>query len=382
MSAFVTGLALASCGFVLAQPKCEPPAGLKPALAVDPSAGLRNALGGVYAEQGLTECAIEAFRNAIELDAMYWEPRLNLGLALAKLGQLREAAEHLEAAVRLNPSSLEAHLAWAFVLLEGGDPAAAEDPIQAALRLQPQSAQALFGMARVRMQQERFSAALSYLEQARETDPNSLDIPMMMGAAYARDGRYEEAIAVLAALVESHPDSASAHFNLATAYARTGNFPAAARHYGRVLELDPDNDVARMSGAKALAHYYKHEEVLQLVERYGARRPPEVDEFELHHLCGVALRGVGRYTDAEQDLVRVAALRPNHADTRYNLGFVLVRQQKHDLARVHLEKAKELDLASADTRFQLGRVLRALREETEAACVPGPETEGVDRQRS
>ena len=76
---------------------------------MDPSEGLRNAIGGVYSGQSLTECAIEASRNAVELDATYREPRFDPGLALAKLGELREAAEHREAAVRLNPSSVEAH---------------------------------------------------------------------------------------------------------------------------------------------------------------------------------------------------------------------------------------------------------------------------------
>ena len=210
-----------------------------------------------------------------------------------------------------------------FSLLEIEDGTAAEEPIDKALRMRPDSPQALYGMARVRMQQRRTSAALGHLERAREVDPRSAEIPMMMGAALAAEGRFDEAIEVMSDVVEAHPDLPSAHFNLATAYARTENFPAAADHYRKVLESDPDNDTARMSAAKALANFYKHDEVLDLVDRYIARRPASVDEFELRHLRGVALRGIGEYAEAEVSLLRAAELRPEHSDTRYNLGFVL-----------------------------------------------------------
>ena len=47
---------------------------------------------------------------------------------------------------------------------------------------------------------------------------------------------------------------------------------------------------------------------------------------------------------------------------RYNLGFVLMRRGDPERARLHLEKAKELNPDNADIRFQLGNVLRRLRE--------------------
>ena len=354
-------LSLAWSGYAFAQSNCDPPDELKQALAADPSAGAYNALGGVFAQQNRMDCAIPAFLKSIALDAEYWEPRFNLGLALAKGQEPRKAAEQLEAAVRLKPASFQAKLAWGFVLLELSDPAA-EKPIQDALALQPESPQALFGMARVRMHQRRYSSAVTYLNKVSEASPNNIDIELMLGAAYAQDGKLEDAIRVLAKLVENNPTAAPAHFNLATAYAQAENFPAAAEHYQKVLELDPSNNAARMSAAKALANFSKHEELLELVARFSAKRPASVDEFELHHLRGVALRGLGRYGEAETDFARAAELRPNHSDTRYNLGFVLSRQKKYEQAKIHLEKAKELDPASADIRFQLGRVLQGLQE--------------------
>ena len=364
--ALVIGLLITSSALLVAQPRCEPPALLKSALASDPSAGVYNALGSTFAEKGLTECASEAFEKSIEIDAEYWEPRFNLGLLLAKTGRPNEAAKQLEVATRQNPASFEANLAWGFVLLELGDATAAESPIGEALGQRPESAQALFGMARVRMLQRRNSAALGLLEQAREVDSSSTEIPMMMGAAYAEEGRYEDAIAIMTEVVEAHPNLPSGHFNLATVYARTENFPAAAEHYRKTLEFDPNNHAARMSAAKALANFHKHQEVLDLVSGYTNQLPKTVDEFEVRHLLGVALRGVGRYEEAGRHLLRAAELRPDHSDTRYNLGFVLARQKEYSEARVHLEVAKELDPESADIRFQLGRVLRAQQAEAEA----------------
>ena len=77
-----------------------------------------------------------------------------------------------------------------------------------------------------------------------------------------------------------------------------------------VLDVDSGNHAARMSAAKALANFHKHAEVLALIERYSTGRPREVDEFELHHLRGVALRGLGRYEEAEGELLAASRLRP------------------------------------------------------------------------
>ena len=317
----VVGLVLLFAAPVFAQTDCEPPASLQAALAT-PSTGIYNALGGYFAERGRMDCAIPAFEKAIEMDADNWEPRFNLGLALAKAAKPRPAAEQLRAAVRLKPDSLPAKLALGYVLLESGDWTAAEKPIEDALAMQPQSPQALYGIAQVRMQQRRYASAVTYLKRALEANPDSMEVQLALGAAYANQGQTEQSIALLTELVKKHPRSSAAQFNLATAYARVENYPAAARHYQAVLDVDSGNHAARMSAAKALANFHKHAEVLALIERYSAGRPAQVDEFELHHLRGVALRGLGRYDESEVELLEAARLRPNHSDTLYHLGFV------------------------------------------------------------
>src|SRR5439155_8026389 len=51
-------------------------------LSTRPSAEGYNALGALYAQRKLTDCAIAAFDKALLLDRGSWDARYNLGLAL------------------------------------------------------------------------------------------------------------------------------------------------------------------------------------------------------------------------------------------------------------------------------------------------------------
>jgi len=349
-----------------AQQRCEGPPEIERAIEQAPSAGAYNAKGGFLAQQGDLPCALRSFRKALELDPNHWEANFNLALAYLRMGRPQEALPRLQKVGEVRPEFLPGRLALASVLAESGDLEAAAREFQGALDSHPTSTQALHGLAKIRMTQRRYSAAISYLERALEADPANPEYQLMLGVCHSENGETEKAIAVLGKLVEARPDDFGARFNLATVFAKAERYPEAAKHYQEALRINPSSDVARLSAAKALVNIHEYERALELVERWSESWPPSVDEFELRHVRGTALRGLGEYAKAEAELRRAVALRPDHADSHYNLGFALARLKKLEAAREHLERAKELDPESADIRFQLGRVLQALQDRAAA----------------
>ena len=62
-------------------------------------------LGFAQSHQGKTTEAIAAYKKATQLDPKWFEAQQNLGLALAKSGDLTAAAAALKIAVTLKPTS-------------------------------------------------------------------------------------------------------------------------------------------------------------------------------------------------------------------------------------------------------------------------------------
>src|SRR5688572_3723130 len=74
-----------------------------------------------------------------------------------------------------------------------------------------------------------------------------------------------------------------------------------------------------------------------------------------HHIYGLSLAAVGRFSEAEDHLKRAIALKPSQASFHYDLGFVLFQQKKYDPSVPALKRAVELDGENLMARFLLGR---------------------------
>ena len=126
------------------------------------------------------------------------------------------------------------------------------------------------------------------------------------------------------------------------------------------MRLDPGHLLARLSAAKAEVNLNRHQQALDLTEGWGEAIPAALDAFEVLHLRGIALRGLGRLEDAAATLRRAVALQPVRADAQRNLGLVLARLQAYEEAREHLVRARDLNPDSKEIRFELIAVLREL----------------------
>ncbi|MEW5979476.1 MAG: tetratricopeptide repeat protein [Acidobacteriota bacterium] len=79
------------------------------------------------------------------------------------------------------------------------------------------------------------------------------------------------------------------------------------------------------------------------------------DDPACRHIYGLSLAALGKFSDAETNLQRAIALRPNHADYQYDLGYVLYQQKKYDQCVPVLKRAVELNGDNLMARFLLGR---------------------------
>ena len=162
-------------------------------LAIEPQAAIHNDLGFVLERQGLTDEAIEQYREALELDPASASAHYNLGASLVRRGESAAAERHFRTALARMPS-----------------------------------APAFAGLGLALSQQGRVDEATASLRDAVEADPEYAAAYDQLGTILAEQGRLEEAAHNYRLVVSKRP-SAAAHEKLAQILLRLGRTDDASR---------------------------------------------------------------------------------------------------------------------------------------------------------
>jgi Flp pilus assembly protein TadD len=141
----------------------------------------------------------------------------------------------------------------------------------------------------------------------------------------ARAGRVDEAEPLLKEVVARFPDLANAHYNLAYVHQVKKDWKAAEAAYLRVTELEP----AKSDAYLALAA------VRQLDNRTGeaadgllAAAPNFAEDPKFQFMLGATCANAGRNAEAEAAFRKAMALDPQNPEPLFQLGTILVGQNK------------------------------------------------------
>lgn len=168
-------------------------------------------------------------------------------------------------------------------------------------------AQAAYERALTHIKERQPSPALGALTEAISIDPTVANYHDTLGLVYLELGRTDLAIEELKKAVELDPKLADAQFHLGTAYAEASRWEEAVTSYRRALALPTLT----------------------------------VHEF-VHQNLGLALYHLKRYPEAESSLRFAISLDPKMQAAYYNLGLVLVAENRQDEARAVFRQARQL----------------------------------------
>ena len=218
--------------------------------------------------------AVDPLRKAVDLLPSQSRPRLLLGLAQERSGDLKSAAESFEGASRLDPKNDEALLELGRIYMKTNRPADAEVKFRAVLELQPKSLEALQGLAlsldeqkkpeaadayrnylavqpqdsaaRGRLvhflvQQQKFDDALAELDKTAPGQSPSLDDLKLKADIEIGQKKLDAAIVTLKQAVALAPNDAQLHGGLGRIYLQTRDFPDAEKELKAALNLDRSN---------------------------------------------------------------------------------------------------------------------------------------------
>jgi tetratricopeptide (TPR) repeat protein len=272
-------------------------------------------LGFAQSHQDKAAEAITSYKKATQLDPKWFEAQQNLGLALAKSGDLNAAASALKTAVTLKPIvGGQQALAAAWLSLaqvtEENAPQESLAAYQKAVELDPANTEAQLGSSRMAeragntavaeqqylklaaagnndsierlvslyLKQKRFADAESWLHKYISANPQNSAAQLQLGKLQAAEGKTQEAIATLEPLYKASPDPRIAR-DLANLYLETKQYPAAADLLRPLIVQSPADAQLHLDYGTALMHQLKYAEAQAVLLKAIQLKPDLVEAY-------------------------------------------------------------------------------------------------------
>ena len=285
---------------------------LEPLAAANPKdARVLYDLGSAQDELDQPAAAEKSYRAAMEDDVVYLEPRVALGLLLARNGKLADARGELAAATGISTGDA-ALLARAYRTLaridEKDRPGDARDELLAALKLSPETPEdtlmtaelaqnatggagaaeaayrrvllttpnepdATAGLARLLAQQKHYAEAELYLKKALEAHPGDPGLTVQLASTFAAEGKPALAWPPVEALAKSRPDDANLRKLLAGLYVDAGEWDKAEPLLAQITAADPKDTGAVTDRGRVLFHLQRYAEAEEILSRIVAQPP-------------------------------------------------------------------------------------------------------------
>ncbi len=280
-------------------------------------------------QQGDYEAAIRDYRKVLQAHPDMVEAKVNLGAALAHVGQFDEAIVMYRSALPAlsfkNPIILNIGLAY----YKKGDFANAREQFEAVHKLQPKDARVavLLGDADLRLQ--RAADAVAVMEPLAASNADNLDFEYVYGSALIASGHRREGV--------PHVEKVAQAGNSADAYLLAG---------ATLLQLS-DFEPARKDLEAAL--------------RLNPKLP------NIYTLVGTVRDKTGDVKNAEPAFREALKTNADDFDANLYLGAILYKRREMDESKIYLDRALKLNPTNSMARYE-GAMLKSAAGQYETAA--------------
>jgi protein O-GlcNAc transferase len=265
-----------------------------------------------------TEQAIQLLREAVALDSYLWEARYDLGVVLARAGDLAGAEEALATAAKSEDGAEEVALALAEVRQRRGEHKAAAEGLGAFVESHPAAiaprtlyvaclrdsgqvdkaiaearevlvhkpgdATALAELALCHLAKGERDEASLLAKQALDSDAHSAVAERATGMIALARGDDASAFLAFSKATQADPRDTTARLNMGAVLLRAGAYGKAAEQFRSILQVLPDDNDATLGlaaalkgeGVQAKDGAPKVQEAKNLLEKLLARSPHNV----------------------------------------------------------------------------------------------------------
>jgi tetratricopeptide (TPR) repeat protein len=313
-----------------------------------------------YAQLGLLEARQEHYKEAVPLyrKALAMNPhvqglRLNLGLALFKLGDLREALpEFTQSLKEASPGSPEAQRLTILIGMAHyglAEYAEAVPFLKEAAATDQQNLPLRLALAHSCLWSRQLPCVMDVYHEILTLNSESAEADMLAGEALDEMKDNEGSTKMFRAAVAANPREPNVHFGLGYLLWTQKIYPEAAQEFKSELANDP---------LHVQSLVYLGDTEIQL-NRPGDARPilekaVRLDPAQpLAHLdLGILLSDAGDNEAALRELTVAEKLNPNDVNVHWRLGRLYRTMGRKDEAKAELDKASTLNKAADEDLFK------------------------------
>jgi len=257
--------------------------------------------------------AAESCRQVIRLLPHCSEVHAQLGVLLARQGQVDEAIQRFDTALRIDPGSVAAINGRGLAMARAGHYDAAIREYQRALKLDPMSGETHLNIGMALSAQGKHEDAKRHFRKALERRLLKADAMVTLGKMCFSQGWINEAITNFTDALRLEPTHAQAHFYLGGVLASVGRRAEAQEHYAEAVRLDPELAEAHLGLGIELG---RQGQDLKAIEHFAeaVRLRPNLVEARLN--LGIALNKLQRFNEAVQQFQEVLRLAPTNLVAR------------------------------------------------------------------
>jgi len=292
-------------------------------------------------------------QRAVGLDSQSFDAAYMLGCEHERDGDLEEAALALRQALALRPDYVQAHADLGRVLAAKGKFKEARTAVEAGLQLDPSNHALRLYMGNIAMGEGQPAQALSQYEQALVLQPQAAEAHANRGRALHALGQFESAVVSLKTALSIDDRSAQAHAQLAISLYAQGNLNESELAIEAALAIQPQHGDAMLYKGILHAGQGRLEES---IVAYRAMIRSHPDSAAAHGNLGAVLFDRGEI-EAAVPCYRVALALSELPEVHDNLGNALVRLCAVDEAIQHFKRALALDPDNLNTQCNLAVAL-------------------------
>jgi len=320
-------------------------------------------LGVALAKTGDLTGALAAWSQPERLDVQGGSLRYHLsalvsynyGISLVRDGRLEQAMEQWQAALCIQPDFSEAHYALGMGYLAAGNPAPAVAHFQETLRYASDWPTAYEALGLAYYESHEYLRAEQAWRQALVLKPDLPKVYVNVGLLRLQEGNYQEAIGHFREALALQPELVAAHYNLGVALFAKGDEAESVQSLERALSLDSRLTSARLLLGVVWSRMGKWAQAASIWREALHQDPFARDEVWLHHNLGLAMVTMGNVDEAVTEFRAVARQRPEWAPGWFQLGSAFMAKRQWEKAVDALETAARLQPAWAHLHFSIGK---------------------------
>ena len=284
------------------------------ALKVDPKhAGVYVAKGSLYARLRMIDKAVECFEKAIEMDPGSTGPMAYNAMGRMRLDQMEfdQARDAFKKALELDALNGDAHNGLATILIEEDRLEEAEAELQMALRYIPNNMQVLATLAGLHNKRGDYQQGIALARRALSVNDRLPQALNNLGSALRNTGDLSGAANAFETALADHPNYVPSIINLAQVYLAMHQEEKMAELYQRALEINPTQPIALCNLGTYKVSRGRLEEGRELFQRAVEAAP---DYALAHTHLGMLLLNEEQNAEALHHLERSLELDPDQPE--------------------------------------------------------------------